>query len=343
MSSPKADISENYLLKTYPDVLDLLLIDKTTDENILWATDNYAGKGEGFQESDHIEIPAITGKNGDVIQPRTYKAQAAQSGRTKEKAEVFTPSWVVNLQNNTVDDEWFGKESVFNAVTEDGKIWIPTVTKIEFPDTAEDLNQAQDRDLKTWQSYVSENRMEITCGEAPYLVSRYDTSTGDAIPIEQRVGILDRKLRIIEENVLPDHDHEEQKWFDWVKTAYKAIYGFEWQGDNLLIARENLLFTFFDVYRARYDRDPNYKDLIEIAEIIAWNIFQMDGLKYVIPNSCCEKEQYEESLFEDEPIFVSESCIGCAKGNNTKHNGVYVKTMDWENEKPIRFLDLLNT
>ena len=49
-------------------------------------------------------------------------------------------------------------------------------------------------------------RLEISCGEAPYLVSRYDTVMGETIPISQRIGLLDRKLRVVSENT----DTEEQ-------------------------------------------------------------------------------------------------------------------------------------
>jgi hypothetical protein len=28
---------------------------------------------------------------------------------------------------------------------------------------------------KTWQDYVRDTRLEISCGEAPYITSRYDT------------------------------------------------------------------------------------------------------------------------------------------------------------------------
>ena len=48
--------------------------------------------------------------------------------------------------------------------------------------------------------YVISKRIEITCGEAPYLVSRYDTVTGKKIDVVDRVGLLDRKLRVINEN-----------------------------------------------------------------------------------------------------------------------------------------------
>ena len=43
-------------------------------------------------------------------------------------------------------------------------------------------------------------RLEITCGEAPYIASRYDTVSGEPIEIKRRIGILDRKLRVVTEN-----------------------------------------------------------------------------------------------------------------------------------------------
>jgi hypothetical protein len=39
--------------------------------------------------------------------------------------------------------------------------------------------------------------MEISCGEAPYLVSRYDTVSGNIISVDDRIGLLDRKLRVV--------------------------------------------------------------------------------------------------------------------------------------------------
>ena len=94
---------------------------------------------------------------------------------------MFTPSWVCNKQNNLVDNAWFGAENVFN--TEYEKHWTATENKITFPTP----------DGKTWEDYVRDVRLEITCGEAPYLVSRYDTVTGDTIELAQRIGLLDRK------------------------------------------------------------------------------------------------------------------------------------------------------
>ena len=47
-------------------------------------------------------------------------------------------------------------------------------------------------------------RLEMTCGEAPYLVSLYDTTSGERIPTRQRIGLLDRKLRVVKS----DSDNE---------------------------------------------------------------------------------------------------------------------------------------
>ena len=59
-----------------------------------------------------------------------------------------------------------------------------------------------------WKKYVDSKRLEITCGEAPYIVSRYDAATGELLEIRQRIGILDRKLRVVNENT-----DSETEWF----------------------------------------------------------------------------------------------------------------------------------
>ena len=54
--------------------------------------------------------------------------------------------------------------------------------------------------------------LEITCGEAPYLEKRYDTVVGDILVIRDTIGILDRKLRIVNENVFKK---DKDKWIKW--------------------------------------------------------------------------------------------------------------------------------
>lgn len=115
--------------------------------------------------------------------------------------------------------------------------------------------------------------MELTCGEAPFLVSRYDATTGQPIAISERVGVLDRKLRLVNERQLNDKD-----WLGQVRLAFQTTYGYEWQGDNLLLARENMLYTFVDYYEERFGAVPDITLLQDFAEIISWNLWQMDGL-----------------------------------------------------------------
>jgi hypothetical protein len=314
------DVKENSIYKLDGRLLDILLMDRSSKKNLIWATDNYASKGFGYQEYDHITVNAIIKRNGNVIKPRVEKSKKEQAERVKSKAEVFTPSWVCNCQNNLVDNAWFGRKNVFNIETEKG--WNVSLEKITFPKG------------KTWQDYVEEKRLEITCGEAPYLVSRYDTVSGAEIAIKERIGLLDRKLRIVSENV-----DDEKEWVEWAKTAFKSVYGFDWQGDNVLLARENLLRTFIDYYTDKFGLFPITEYLFEIAEIVSWNIWQMDGLKYVIPNSCKPLPKLQMSFFEDEE--ECEECPGCAKNDNSKHTGIYCVIKDWENGKNRKFVTLV--
>ena len=269
------DINETEVLKQYPEVLEMLLKDHTTQQNIYWATDSYADRGEGYQFKDAIIADSITGDNGMIIRPRSVKSKDEQTKRSKDMAEVFTPSWVCNAQNNLIDDAWFGKQGVFNAESPE-HTWKATTGKIEFPEG------------KTWKDYVRDTRLEITCGEAPYLVSRYDTVSGMPIELAERIGLLDRKLRVVSENT-----ETTGEFLDWCQEAYKNTYGYEWQGDNLLLAREALLFTFLDYYRAKFGEEPLLKSIQYIAYIISWNVWQMDGLKFCPPG----EEPCEDDLF----------------------------------------------
>ena len=272
------DINETEVLKQYPEVLEMLLKDHTTQQNIYWATDSYADRGEGYQFKDAIIADSITGDNGMIIRPRSVKSKDEQTKRSKDMAEVFTPSWVCNAQNNLIDDAWFGKQGVFNAESPE-HTWKATTGKIEFPEG------------KTWKDYVRDTRLEITCGEAPYLVSRYDTVSGMPIELAERIGLLDRKLRVVSENT-----ETTGEFLDWCQEAYKNTYGYEWQGDNLLLAREALLFTFLDYYRAKFGEEPLLKYIQYIAYIISWNVWQMDGLKFCPPGEVpCEGDLFNPS------------------------------------------------
>jgi len=299
------DVLEN-ALRRKGQLLDILLIDRTTKKNITWGTDSYLHYGKDFAPQKHMSPDLVTGVYGTLIQPRAAKSLAEQRQRTKDKAEVFTPLRIVDQMNKLID--WSGD--------------------IRLPDEA------------SWQDYVRELKLEISCGEAPFIVSRYNPTahTGKLIRLESRVGFLDRKLRVVSK-----YCHQPNTWLLWARAAYQASYGYEWQGDNLLIARENLLYSLIDYYLAKFGERPSVAVQQEFAEIISWNIWQMDGLKYVLPMSCRHKTQItpgELTLFGESPDIVERyECEGCKFGRPAKHNGKYAKTMDWTNGKPLRFID----
>lgn len=306
-----------------------LLKDHTTQQNIYWATDSYADLGEGFAFFDPITLDKITsyisdegivvskeqyndiinqnpdnkGKYQEMIRPRAVKSKEEQAQRAKNKAEVFTPSWICNAQNNLIDEAWFDrKEGLFNSPDpENPHGWINNEEKIEFPEG------------KTWKDYVADMRLEITCGEAPYLCNRYDAVTGEYnANVKYRIGMLDRKLRIVSENV-----EDSQTWIIWGKIALRTTYGFEWQGDNLLLAREALFFTFAEHYIEKFGEKMFKRSKTSMmagaAYIISWNIWQMDGLTYGLPGYTPRKEKEKPTIVQmsmfDNPDFLSEPSV----------------------------------
>ena len=344
------DIKESYIRERIPEVLDLLLKDQTTGRNILWCTGDYAGRGEGFQERDEIRADLISREDDKVIVPRCCKSADEQKRRATKKGEVFTPAWVCNAQNNLVDNAWFRRECAgFNE--EAGKGWRTISKRIDFKGAK-----------GTWKDYVTETRLEITCGEAPYLASRYDMANSadnnNVMPVEDRIGVLDRKLRVVSE-----HCRDEVEWIEWAKKAVKAVIGFDWQGDNVFIARENLLWTVLETCYVEFDKALiSPKTVIDFARIISWNIWQMDGLKFVVPGTCkatpivqSDKPKLEEGLFsfamDEAPkpkarqMPLVEQCPGCAKKDPIAgahlHNGVRCLVMDWDEERPIEFHTLV--
>ena len=225
---------------------------------------------------------------------------------------------------------------------ENGTIIKPRVlkSKVEQTDRVKDMAEVftPSRVVKMMVDYleidVGTLSLELTCGEAPFLVSRYDATTGEPIVINERVGILDRKLRMVNEQQLNDED-----WLAQVRRAFQSTYGYEWQGDSLLLARENLLYTFVDYYEARFGSAPDISLLQEFAEIISWNLWQMDGLTYRIPR---EKQdappQTQLSFFDEAPIEAPPPfCVimDWQKGNTIKVNEI--KRRQTKNQDIMKF------
>lgn len=324
-------------------VLDVLLKDRSTGRNLIWGTDDYANRGEGFGVCDEMRLDQIVDRGAPVIRPRVYKAADEQRRRSVNRAEVFTPSWICNLQNNLVDASWFDWEkpnsSPFNTELKD----FDHQTELGWRSTCGKTRIAFPRG-KTWMDYVRAPRMEITCGEAPYLASRYDAVTGRMIPVDDRIGLLDRKLRVITERVGLD---DVQDWLYHAKRAVQSIYGFDWQGDNVFLARENVMATVIESFNADFFGEENsYADnwsertLLEFAEIVSWNIWQMDGLKLVVPMSCRPVKKTERFLDGTEKTTVGE-CPGCRKKGYDNHTGIYCKIRNWQTGAEFEFRNIL--
>lgn len=143
----------------------------------------------------------------------------------------------------------------------------------------EKMTDSVERDYAQKALYIKAKVLEVTCGEAPFLTTRYDVATGEVIPVEKRTGLLDRKLRCIPKEVGQDI------YTLCVIEALKATYGYEWQFDSLFLARRNLLMTTIEHYESVWGAEPNYLDVLNWASIISYNIFRMDGVSMCIPET----------------------------------------------------------
>ena len=297
-------------------LLPMLLRDKTTQNNIVFATDSYADQGESFAPEHEITenlLPFLD------LKPRILKSKEEQALRTRTKAEVYTPAWLCCKMNNHCDEEWFGRPDVFNRL--EGEQWTVTTEPVAFPEG------------KTWKKYIDSRRLEITCGEAPYVVSRYDAATGEPIALKDRIGILDRKLRIVNENTT-----EYEDWEKWIIRAFQSAYGYEWQGDSLLIARINLMMTLQEYYADRWGEDDGkqLKALArKVANIIAWNFWQMDGLKGIVPYGEPEKEYEQVDMFSLMDLQMKQEAETEASGAGTQNTECRI--YDWRADKSVKF------
>ena len=289
------ELSERGLLKK-------LLVDKTTKGRILWGTDAYCERGEGYGKGREMEIPLFLYENLGIIKARARKALEQQSSRTKQHGEVFTPRWVCDKMIDAIDCDFFG----FEMLPEDAWHHVDVLFS---------------RTKKSWKKYVDNKRLEITCGEAPYLAERYDASTGEMIPAGERTGILDRKLHVVSA-----FTENEEDWTRWALRAFEATYGYEYQGDSLLIARVNLLKSFAEHYEARWGKAPSTKTLGKLANKVVWNLWQMDGLTARLPY--CVEDVEGATLFA-----YAEMDIGAILSENQPDSHIYF----WRSKKRIPF------
>jgi type II restriction enzyme len=164
------------------------------------------------------------------------------------------------------------------------------------------------------------------------MTSRYDTITGEYLDIDERVGFLDRKLQRISKEI-----ENEKLWFSMALKAYQTSYGYEYQGDSLLIARENLLNSFIDYYVAKFIHIPETYKIEAIATIISYNVFQMNGLKYTVPipeKFISIKQDVQLNFFGNKETEDQQLEIVVEEGEE-------VKVKNWLNDRMIIFKNLV--
>lgn len=271
------------LFGSFDDVVEKKFFEPVVETgNVVWGT----GDNEQFFD----EIVVFKG-----IKQRVLKSVEEQRHRVKDKAEVFTPLNVCALQNNLVDENLVKKGLLKKnfLIFDNFNNFIVNKDKIVFGGGF------------GWVDYVVQNRLESACGEGPYVVSPYDATTGSFIPVKDnddvfsRIGFLDRKFRVVSENA------SNEDWLSYSFVALLSTFGFEWQGDNLMIARLNVLNSFIEYFYDFFGFNPDFDVLLDVAEIVSWNFFQMDGLKLVVPESC------------------SDSCVSCRKDVSVGHDGTH--------------------
>ena len=199
---------------------------------------------------------------------------------------------------------------------------LRTKTRAEIftpPNVCEIQNDLVDANPGVPEEYIDAKFLEITCGEAPYITSRYNAVTGEYIPIDKRVGLLDRKLNFIRKEYSTVND-----WTQLTIRAVQSVYGYEFQGDNLFLARRNIFDTVVEYFAMKFSIKPPENFWTEIAEIISWNFWQMDGLECTIP--------YEDTNPQGSFDF---------ENNSTPKPIQLCKIIDWRTRKVETFKEII--
>ena len=97
-----------------------------------------------------------------------------------------------------------------------------------------------------------------------------------------------------------------------------------------------MLETFCEYTQERWHKEPKDSALKRIAKIISWNLWQMDGIKGIIPHKGIakepaeENEQYQLTLFEIMGVAESEP-----KSNEILQETIDCKIYDWREDKSV--------
>ena len=215
------------------------------------------------------------------VSPHYLRTQSDRKQRAQKQAEVVTPLKLVKMM-------------VDNLVKESPEI------------------------VNSWQALAKSTVLEPACGETPFITTRYDIETGDIIPLNKRVGFLDRKFAEIDKAV-----NNEKDWLKWAFEAVNSVWGFDADGGSVLIARTNIVNTFADHLQEKWNRTPTRKELKWLATITQHNYFQDDykiafeklkrADRLPLPKELNDNETYNQAIMANDERVNSQEQIDAVR------------------------------
>ena len=215
-------------------VLETLLTDKSTRRPLVWPSGP--------------EHPAAWMSRDDLLRP-DKNAEDPQA----EQAEFL--EW--NRKLNSLDAAWFGHEPAFN--TESASGWQTLSEPVAFDDPFH------------WKKYVIRPVFLFQAGRGQALVFRPFALGAQPMPYEKRMGILDRRLRIISENT-----REESEWLRWAESALQSLYGTDSSPLSIFQARLSAIMAVREAYAQRFGAQLPVREEKYMVTTLCWNLFQMD-------------------------------------------------------------------
>ena len=85
----KLDVIEEDIDQYSRELLDILLKDRTTNQNIIWATSDYISHGELYAATEQIYASLITGVHSKLIQPRVAKAHEQKTAEPETRRKCL--------------------------------------------------------------------------------------------------------------------------------------------------------------------------------------------------------------------------------------------------------------
>ena len=206
---------------------------------------------------------------------RDYDGHAFDEEITPELAATFVPRWEKSRAVQRARTK--SKAEVFTPTSLIARILALTVREC-----GEDIYSPD----KTF--------VEPCCGEGAFLLTRRDQNTGATIDVQNRVGVLDRKLLGIDTD-------DENAWKEVALQCLESVYGYEYSGDSLTLARVNVYLTMTE-HAAHRGYTWSETELDAIAETIAQHIWQVDGTTNRPPWRTTDEDVWTVVWQGDKPV-----------------------------------------